>query len=228
VNIIQFSDAWQPLSGIFGDAVSLAVTCTNPKDERFVCQCICIMEDGMAASDDSQVILVTWPETMNVSAPFLIRSDSAKALVTMGAVEFAETSDWVHFRNAEGLVVACRKYMEDFPDVASVLAKSGEPAVLPKGLADAVAVASVFSSDNAEDDNLVTVALKDGTVTVSGVGAGGSYAESRDMEYAGPPIKFKLPPSMLKTIVTRFSACEVTEDYLKVSGEIYTYLTALS
>ena len=60
----------------------------------------------MEACDNYQAI--NFPLKTGFKKKILIRADSLKNVAAEGVSEYSETREWVHFRNATGLVMFCR------------------------------------------------------------------------------------------------------------------------
>jgi hypothetical protein len=50
-----------------------------------------------------------------LTEPVLVRQSSIKHVVSLGMTETAETQGWLHFKNPNGLVLSCRRYVDQFP-----------------------------------------------------------------------------------------------------------------
>ena len=102
----------------------------------------------------------------------------------------AETDAWLYFRNQGGLIYACRRFKEEFPDMSELFVVDGKPVVLPKGLVEIVKRAEIFSSDSLQD-NHVKVELSAGKVRVRGEGVKGKHREyDESVAYKGKPVTF--------------------------------------
>ena len=124
--------------------------------------------------------------------------------------------------------MSCRRQedLEGYPDFSSFAQHRGTEASFPKALGEAAELAEVFSSENA-DHNEVVVILKPGKLMICGEGSSGWSKEIKKIEYKGSELSFKIAPKLLKTISSTFSKCKITDSTLSVSGGKYTYATAL-
>jgi hypothetical protein len=224
VDSVKIPAEWKDLPAEFGEAVGLVGNCAGEDQSRFNLTCVHIHPKWVEACDNFQ--LCRWRLRTGVAAPVLIRQTSAKSVVTMGANSFAEDPSWLHFKNAAGLVLSCRRYVEDYPDLTRILDVEGEPCKLPKGLAEAADKAAIFSKENPEQ-NQVLVELRPGRLAVKGSGASGWYRETKKLDYQGRPIAFLVNPELLAEVVNRHRECRMSADRLKVEGPSYVYVACL-
>ena len=144
----------------------------------------------------------------------------------MGVDQAAESGNWVHFRAAGDLVLSCRRYLEDYPDLSGVLEPAGEEVELPKGLVSAAELAEIFSSDH-PDYNLVEVALEPGKVAVTGRGNAGEFTSRRKLDYHGPALTFLIAPAVLAGVVKGHSRARVTQNKMSITGGRWRYACVL-
>ncbi len=218
------AEEWIPLHEHFIDAIKIVQECAGRDDSKFALTCIHLHPKWIEACDNFQ--MSRYKLLTGVREKCLIRKDSIKHIVSLEMVEFNETQTWIHFRNHSGLVLSCRRYLEDFPDLKPLIAFTGSPAHLPRGLSEAAENAAVFSSENA-DDNQVRVDLKDRKLRIKGVGNSGWYAEYKQLKYDGPDIVFYIAPKLLIELTRKHHECEISSERLKVNGGRWVYVTCL-
>ena len=189
---IEKPGKWANLPDAFTDAVKIVQGCAGKDESHFVLTCIHLAPDFLEACDNMQ--FARCPLKMPLDRGILLRKDSVKHAAELGMVEVSETENWVHFRNSSGLILSCRRYMDEYPTLDDLLHVTGEKTVLPGGLSDAVDKATVFSADNPES-NLVEVQLKAGKMKLAGRGANGWYEEIKKVKYSGSAIKFFVDPA---------------------------------
>lgn len=217
---------WRPLDGEFSEALKVVQDCCGGKKADFVVACVHLKPKYMEASDNRQMI--RYQIDTGVTSPSLIKQTAASHIAMLGASEIAETESWLHFRNAAGVVMSCRRFVEEFMDIGTHFKDmTGQTVTLPKGLAGELDNAEVFSSEDA-DKNLVEIQLKPGKVRIKGEGVTGFYTAIKNIEYKGKELTFFLPPSLLKQIVMRHNAIVITPDKIKVKGGRWRYVTSLS
>jgi len=215
---------WQPVPEGFTEAVSLVHECAGKDESQFWATCVNISPKWIEACDNFQ--LSRYKMVVGVSEAILVRSYAIKCLTVLDLKEFSVTESWIHFKNKTGLIVSCRKYIEQYPDLTELLKVKGTSTVLPKGLSDAAEKAEVFSSENTET-NQVLVELRPGKLRIKGIGVSGWYSESKKLAYKGEPLSFMVSPKLLSELCKRYHECEITKDRLKVNGGNYTYIACL-
>lgn len=215
---------WVKLHEEFIEAVSIVQECAGRDDEEFVRTCVHVAPGWVEANDNTQ--LSRYKLKTGIKQKSLIRKEAIKHIVTLDMTHLSETETWMHFRNSTSLVLSCRRYIEEYDDIESVLQGQGKPMTIPKGLADAADKASVFSGENA-DNNLVRIEMRPGKLRIKGVGASGWYSEIKQVKYKGPPISFLISPTLLSEIIKKHNECEIDGSKLRVDGGKWIYVTSL-
>ena len=226
VDTVETPKDWKPLHKDFCDAVATVQQCAGKNAADFIFTCVHIHPKWVEASDDFQYC--RWRLKTGISQPTLVRQSSIKHISSLGMQEFAETENWLHFKNSSGLILSCRRFVEEwqFPSAEALLKTEGTPTQLPKGLAKAADSAQVFSSEVSED-NQVLVELNEGRVKVIGRGTSGKYTESRKAGYKGKSLTFMVPPKLLMTVVEKHTDFFLSDRNLRVNGEQWVYVTVL-
>lgn len=224
---VETPGAWVTLPDDFSDAVSIVQACAGKDESNFIFTCVHVHPKFLEACDNMQ--LTRYALTVPVKTPVVARRDSLKYVPQFDLTEMSVTDKWLHFRNSSGLVLSCRKFVDEYPDMAAILDVKGSPVVLPKSLDDAAEKAGLFSSDNADND-LVKIELFDGKLRITGEGASGGYTGGKKVNYAGPPLSFLISPALLKELVKRHTDCEVSKEppRLKVDGGKWKYVACLT
>jgi len=226
VTAVERPKKWRPLPAEFGDAVGVVARCASRDQSRFSSTCVHLHPEWLEATDDVQVC--RWPLVTGLTKSTLVRHTSLQHVATAGATEFALTPQWLHFRTTGGLILSCRRYRDEYPDIAPVLkVRKASPVQFPKSLAEECEKADVFSSENVEQ-NLVRVEMAPGALRVRADGVSGWFLASRKFRYNGPQRVFYCPPQLLIDLVMRHNECLVAADRLWVKGDRYTYFTCLS
>lgn len=226
IDSVEIPEEWQKLPDDFVEAIEVVQQCTAGTDHnRQELTCVHIHPDKIEATDRTQIC--NWPMKTGVKEATLIRQSSIKNVIGLGIVEFAESRAWVHFRNSDGAVLSCRRFVEKYPDIEKALRVEGEKVTLPKGLADETDCASEFSSENEKDR--VLVELSKGKVRIKGVGISGSYdSGARKSPYSGPSMNFLISPELLLRLFKKHNDCILSPNRLKVDGGKYTWVVYLA
>lgn len=224
VDAVERPTEWRPLADDFLEAVSTVQRCAGTDESSFATVCVHLHPKWVEATDRFQ--LCRWRLKTGLEKPVLVRQSAIKHVTQLGMTEFAETEGWIHFRNGRGLELACRRYLEDYPDLSSYVKPGGETTSLPKGMAEAAERAETFSAED-KDNNRVKVHIKAGRVTVTGEGVSGGYLETKKTAYKGPELVFWITPSILADIVRKHNECEVSDSLMRVNGGAYVYVAWL-
>ncbi len=225
VGSVEEPEEWRDVPEGFAEAVGIVSHCAGKDESQFVQTCVHLHPDYLEATDDLQII--RYPMETGLLVPTLVRHASVRHVVGMGAVEVAETDNWLFFRSADGLLLGLRRWMEKFHDIGQYFGVKGTRVVLPQGLDEASERARVFSGDSDVDEDLVTVMLRSDKVRIEGRGMGGWFREVLSAKYGGEPMAFAISPFMLKELMGRSNECRVSEGFLRVDGGKYEVVYAL-
>jgi DNA polymerase III sliding clamp (beta) subunit (PCNA family) len=224
IDSIEVPTSWTELDKEFLEAVNVVkAVASQGKDTNFNLTCVHLHPDHAEACDNFQA--ARYPVKTGVKTDCLIRAASIKYVPVLGMVEMSEGEAWVHFRNANGLVLSCRRWKEQYENLDAIFQCEGEVAVLPGGLAEAVDKAKIFSSENVESDQ-VYVRMKAGKLLVRGEGSSGKFEEQKDIKFAGD-VSFMIAPALLVEITKRTSDCVVGQGRLKIDTGRWIYVSCL-
>lgn len=224
VNTIEKPTQWKPLHESFGEAIGLVQYCASTDKDQFAVNCVHLTPDYIEACSSYQ--LCRWEQLTGLTQEALVRRTAIKHIVTLGMVEVAEGEAWIHFRNASGLLLSCRRYLESYPELNKIIEVKGKATPLPKGIAEAASMASIFSSED-KDDNYLDVWLKPGKLRLKGYGITGEHEEIKKINYKGPKLHFRIAPDVLIGIIKRYSECIITPERLAVFSGSCRYVACL-
>lgn len=225
IDSVESAQDWKELPSDFVDGLNIVSDCASSDASRFEATCIHFHPKWIEACDRTQ--LARYTMKTGVGKSFLVRRDSIKHVASLGLTEIAQTETWVHFRNAKGLILSCRRFMDEYPDLTKLLDVHGEQTVLPSSLAEAVQKAEIFSSENSEV-NRVLVEIRPGKMRVKGQGVTGWYWKSKPIKYKGKALGFLIAPKLLVQITDRSTHCEITPERLKVTSDKWTFIACLA
>lgn len=221
---VEKPGSWTPLPQEFIEAVNMVQHCAGHDENKFALTCLHIHPKWIEACDRLQ--MCRWRFDTGMKEAILVRYSCIKHVVKLAMMEMSETGSWIHFRNPSGLLMSCRRYIDEYPDLSTFIKTKGSPTALPKGLVEGLDRAEVFTGENPEE-NKVLITLKPGRITIKGVGPLGWYKENKKSDYAGEPFEFIVQVKILREIVKRHTECQVNPDMLKVKGGKWVYLSCL-
>lgn len=220
---------WRKLPDDFGQALKLVGNCAGRDDNQFELTCVHIHPKFIEAFDTYQYAIYNLK--LGIKTETLVRQVSIKHIVNLDMTEYAETEQWLHFKNAAGLMFACRRFTDKYPDLTSIRNVTGKKIQLPKTLSKVTERAEVFSIKNEKEKNYVRVDLKPGWVVVKGEGQYGWYRGRRKIRYTGESLSFMVHPVMFSQLVTQHSECEICTTGVKsLKAELgnFKFVTSLS
>lgn len=218
-------EEWKKLPEGFLEAVGIVSSCVIKDDNQFLLTCVHIHNEYLEACDRFQV--ARYPISMDIKRPTLVRGVTLAKVCGYNMTEYAETASWFHFRDSEGLVFSCRRFIEDYKDLSAILSVEGGSKVnFPGSLEEIVGKAEVFSGENAIS-NRVGVHLKENRIEISGEGVSGWYKERKQIEYHGEEMEFYISPKLLLSIPKRGSTCSVFDGRLMVNAEKFVFVVSI-
>lgn len=221
---VEEPTSWQELPESFEDAVTITAACAGNDPSRWALTCIHLNGKFLEALDNIHMARYKVKLAIPQDGDFLLRARSLKQITSLGVHEMSVTNAWAHFRSKSGLVLSCRKFeANDFPELAKIIDPSGDPITLPKGLAEAVSKAQIFTVEGNEDDK-VMVELREGKMILKGEGTFGWYKERKPVVYKGPPMSFLISPSLLVGLTKKQADCRVAPNRIKVVAPKFIYI----
>lgn len=217
---------WKPLHEKFGDAVEFVEGCAGKDEAQLVLTYIHVHPKYLEAFDNYQ--FARFRVKTPLKKEFLVKQISLRNIINLTMIEFAETRNWVHFRNARKLVMSCRRYLDEYLDLNHVTKVTGTRISLPPGLADGSENAAIFAEDNPQDKGEILIELSPGWVKVQGTGQYGEYRERKKVAYKNEPHSFMIKPKMIVQLIKNHSEYEVNKHYLKAGSPNAVFVTSLA
>ena len=224
IDRVEVPEKWRPLPKEFTEAVAMVQHCVSTDESKFLLTCIHISPEFVESCDNFQVMRCALD--LGLKGSVLVRGSSLKDLATLAMSKVALTKTWIHFKNEQGLVYSCRRYVEDYPNLDDLMECKGHSIALPKSMGEASERAAVFAVDPSGETQ-VRVSLVEGKVRVRGEGVQGWYQELSKVAYDGPPLDFLISPVLFKQICQNHSQATISKDRLSVTGAQWTYVTIL-
>lgn len=225
IDRVEMPENWHPFEKRVIEAVGMVQHCVGKDESKFITTCVHLFPNGVESCDNRQMMRCSLPTGLKKSV--IVRGTSIAHICVLAMDKIALTQSWLHFTNSSGLILSCRRYDEQFPDLSSILSFKGEPTSIPKDLAKVCDRASIFAEGEEGAEPLVSVSLIPGKLKIVGEGHAGWYKEIKNIVYDGPPLDFCVAPELLRHIGEKYSDAEVGQDRLKVKGGNWTYITAL-
>ena len=228
VEQVPLPKKWTPLPAGFTEALDLAQNCCSTSDLHKGLSKVHITPKHIEACDNVQACRVSIATGMIREA--FMRSESSVHIAKSKVTKYAEDKNWLHFRSASHLVLSCRRYLEKYPDLTELFKFKGAPIKMPKGLAAATERAAIFTDQSkvsVNNQELVSVNLKSGKLTIKGSGDLGWYRETEKVKYKGPELDFAISPNVLKRIAKEHTKASVTGDRMCIDGETWRLIFCL-
>lgn len=224
IDKVETPKKWTTLPKEFTEAVGLVQHCVSGDESKFLLTCIHLTPDHIEACDNLQIMRCT--VKTGITKPVLVRGSSLAHITSLGMDQMSVTKSWIHFKNHDGLILSCRTYSENYPDLEKLMKVKGNDIVIPKGLKEACERAAVFATDKSGDPQ-VHVKIAEGRVRLTGKGLTGWFKEVKKVTYEGPSISFVIAPDLLKYISETYSDAKISDSKLRAAGGHWEYVTVL-
>jgi DNA polymerase III sliding clamp (beta) subunit (PCNA family) len=212
-------EVWHDLPESFKDVINNVKDCCSNNEDNFNLTCLHIHPEFVEACNGCQ--LIRWYTKFGLAKPVLIRGLAVSHVVGLDMDRIAETENWIHFRNSHGLILSCRKFVEDYPtnEISEAIKIKGEEVTLPKSLGEAADRAAIMAGENTAGQGAqLLIRLRKNEIIIIGQGLIGEYEESKKAEYSGPEIRFGATPVLLQSIAKSYTHATINERMLKASG----------
>lgn len=221
VGVVESPTDWKPLSEKFSKGVEIVNQCASRSDNKYAFTCVHITPKFVEACDRKQ--LARYPVDVPISENILIPADALSKMAPMGMIEICETPNWLHFRNKEGVVYSCLRFMDTYNSLDALFDKTGGKRVqLPTGLEEVLAKTNIFTAANSAG-NSVRIDLMADKIIIKGQGPRGWHQEKKKLTFMGDPISFIISAKMLLAITKRSTHCCVTSNRLLVDTEEFSF-----
>lgn len=233
IDRVETPTKWRKLPENFSDVVECVKDCAGRDETQFHLTCLHFTSEWVEACDNIHAF--RWKLNLGLKGSILIRSKAMQEIIGLGVTKMSVTPAWVHFKNPVGLVLSCRQYIQEYPDITPLLKRpSGTKIEIPKGLFEANQQAALHAKDKGPGgEALVLLSIKDGRVKIRGEGSRGYYEGIRKVVYDGPQLTFITTPDLLEYVSGRYRSARISEGWLKVQGHTegvegtWEYITAL-
>jgi hypothetical protein len=225
ISSIETAAQWIKLPSEFSEAVALTKMSASKINEASALCCVHITEKYIESCDGYQAVKykIKFPQKVNI----LVKADALSSIVSNNISDFAITKYWIHFKNDNGLILSCRKWELDYPDLSKIFDIKNETEFsLPEKIDSILEKTKIFSSESAEDD-ITYVTIKNGNVIIKGESVIGKYEEKRNVKDKNFNFSFSILTDLLERISKENTACKIMDKKIAVIADNYTYITVL-
>lgn len=217
----------------FIDAIRLCMYGASKDKSNPIAACVFASKNKVMASDDFQISVFEMDKP--IKDDLLLNAKACGHMVKFfeefETVKYFVTDTWNFFSVDEGMFIAIRKIIGEYPDVEMIehLEFEGSDFVLPPSLVDKIKQVSVLASGH-DVEKEIKVILKDGKATVraeSDEGWAESSVKSENLNTEGSTITFITNPTLLSEIVQRVSDVKLGETRAKFVDGSFTHLIQL-
>lgn len=224
IHTLEKPDSWTKLHPKFADALSLAIlAATKSAKAPYLFTCIHLHPEKMESCDRYQAMHIKIQTGLPL--PVLVRKEDIENLHQLGVDRFNLSTDWIHFKNPNGLIYSCRVDPSKYIDLQKIFKQKDPQKVLfPNGLEEAINNASIFAKDN--NDNAILVKLQKDKICIIGEGPAGKHEERRTIQFDSA-LSFRIAPKLLVEITKKSLRVNISRDKLTLKMGPVRYITAL-
>lgn len=221
------AEQWLPVAENLAMGMDMAANSCASDLSRPLLNCVHVSTDGVVVGSDSFKILRYDTGTKVGVDAFLLPARSARLAQRLGVREIALSGGWVHFRTADGTVLSCRTFADEYPAVDSFMKVEGPALTLPNTTAEMLQRMDVFARRQDQLDEEVHVTIADNRITLEAENDAGKIKEQANIKYTDDPIKFIVSPFVLRDILKETRECTIGDRALRFVGSSWEYVTAL-
>jgi len=217
---------WSKLPDDFLDAVNVVAPCASSNQLDEMAPYIHLTAKYMEATDSVQ--FARYQMKLGLDSSTLVKAKTLKEVVPLGVTEFSLSANWFHFKNPADLIVSVRRYSGEYRDLGHALELvDARPAVLPRTISKAAALAGDFAEEDANNESRVQISIRPDSMRIVGHGISGEFGKILDVQYDGPRLDFLISPRILGELIKKHDQCELNNDRLLINGGRWKYVTSL-
>lgn len=224
---------WYPLPQGFIDSIRFVIPASGTNLSEPLLTCVHVNKVGyVEASDGLRLARHGLSDELPINT-FLIPAKSALEVtkLTPSPTRIAIEKGWVRFRTKFGTIISCRLFFEDkYKNMAPYLqSEGGKRITLPdKGLIEMLSRAMVFAKREHSYEEQVVITIKEQSLKMEAKADIGWFREEIPMsDYKGKPLRFAVPPYLLKDILSETRGCLILSDKIVFQGSDWNYVGAL-
>jgi hypothetical protein len=115
----------------------------------------------------------------------------------------------------------------NYPDISHLVKVKGKRVVVPKGLSDVLARASIFCKQDFESDDFVTVSIAEDEMVVSAKNSAGWFEEPLTLRYKGESFSFLISPSFFAEAIAKGTIMVLSDEVVRLKGENWDHVVAM-
>lgn len=216
--VVGLPAGWTPLPDGFLDALRLCAFSVGRDSSDAALSSLHVTAASVESTDDMRATRVTFASPWDCAdGGLLVPGWAFTVLSGRDPVEVGETEGWLHFRDAKGTSVACRRPSANYPELDGIFAVEGMRFVFPEGMRAALARAGIFATAELNEDARIRVDVgADGHMTVSGEGNDGWLKERLPMaKPARKSFSFEVHPALLDAVLDKLKFAIIGDGKLK-------------
>ena len=188
-------DEWTDLPKDFIKAVSACFSSVSRDQTKYTLMCINFNGELAEATDNLRATQFTM-ESAPFSNPTMIPSSSLKEIIKTKPTSCSICGGWIHFMNNDELIISCRYFEGEFPDISQIITEKGAELELPKELP-----AILNKAETISEGGRVTITLDSKKMHISSEGSVGWFSEEVPCSYNDKPVSFEISPEYLIQIM---------------------------
>jgi hypothetical protein len=201
-----------PIDDEFLDKLSFASMVTSTNFLTPILTCIHVDRNTLSSSDNRRLCHITLEQDTGIEK-LLLPAKIVPLIMKMQASKIAVTESWVHFENEVGTRLSARIFSGKFPEITGIISAIPDIEIeLPANLTETIDRAEVFSKKEYVNDELITIELSRGKLTLKSKSDSGWFKEVNKCDYTDVDIlSFDIQPIFFKDILTKTNICHISK-----------------
>lgn len=226
---IEKATKWHDLPANYLDQLlKCSYCCSTTNDQPILTAVFINHKEGFSMGCDRFRLM--YAEFTGMKLPtILLPATSIPIIHRISPIKMAVTENWVHFENNENTIIHCRIMNDTYKDLKYILDVDGAELILPNDIVDILERASILSEKQG-DQEIATVTIEKGKLTVQSRSENGWYEETTKIRYKNPEkpiITFHMNINFFKSILKEELTCIVGSKAIKFQGEGWAYVGML-
>lgn len=220
-------EEWTALPDKFLEALRRILFSCAGGGHRPILTCVHITEAWMESCDGYRMTRAQSQWNSDDNTSICIVGKNLGKLPQYSPTHFGSSSNWIQFKNKDGVRYAVRIVEGEYPDLNKFTEVEGEEIEFPTEMENALDWASIIVDSSVKSTQKIDVSIGKGQCTVKGEGPEGWAEQSVRMKYSGKPIIFQAHPQMLKEMVKLARKITIGDKSVKIEAEDFVHIVSL-
>lgn len=215
---------WEDIPKGFEDAIKLCLFTASKDMTKPILNNLHIQSKTVESADNYRATRTLMKGA--IGTEILLPLAAAKNLPSFAPKEYVVTKTWAHFRNEDKVVLSCRLFAGEYPELDGFFKLKGESVEFPAKLKDILERAGVFSTADFDTDREVLISVTKGRMKVRAESQDGWFEETvkaPDVE----DMSFRIHPVFLADILAHSSTATLADNAMLFKDKHFSHVVSL-